>query len=348
MTPNETTPAVPKNNPTQFLFDDHGNMSQSVYGVEAFRNPETYESEEEPSFERTVGYAREPLSPEAARDIPDAVEENGKFYYDRPVTRSDFAMSPESARAYRNLQDIARQTLADKDGKPREMDHEVAVIRAKLASGEFTKEQAKEVAWKLRKSRDIQRAKRVAAQLTSEMARDGRWKPGDRGVTWRDVYVPTTKESLAKARTAGYKGIRDEINYMADYALAKAEDMMDRDRMLRRLAYLADRHGLKPVYKEVEYDEPVHRTIDPDDGDTDWNKEALAAAADLEVLEANARKNGMRRFFGQRGYPQELTDLRNYVNYAGNKSFRDSWSGPVPQARYTMRRKRRDATGYYE
>lgn len=395
MTPNETTPAVPKNNRVQFTFDEQGNMShrayeddalpkkgsiqfmfdgrgnmsQSVYGLEAFRNPETYESEQEPNFEQVTGSVREYVSPEAAQDIPDAVEDDsvlngvkrvlqraaggifgtpdGEFYYERPAVRNDFAMNPESMKAYKNIQDIARMTLADKDGKPREMDHEVAVIRAKLQSGEFTKEQAKEVAWKLRKSRDIQMAKRVAAQLTSEMARNGEWKPGDRGVTWRDVYVPTTKESLAKARTAGYKGVRDEINYMVDYALAKAEDMVDRDRMQRRIAYLAARHGLEPETVEREYDEDVVRTFDPNGTRGSWNDEAMAAAADFDALESAHRKNGMRRFYGQRGYPQELADLRNYINYVGNERFRKQWTGPVPQARYKIRRKRRETTGYY-
>jgi hypothetical protein len=320
----------------------------AVFGLRTFAEPADYSNETKPSFERQVGAYATPVSAEAAKDIPDAYQDSkGSWVYDTPVFRNDFQMNSESMKAYKNIQDIARQHLADTNGKPREMDHEVAVIRAKLQSGEFTKEQAKEVAWNLRKRRDIERAERVAQNLTAEMAREGRWKPGDRGVTWQDVYVPTTKEMLSRYRAGGRKAVVEEINdVVTNRALRDAEDMVQRDRMLNRAAYLADRFGLSPETVDEQYDDNVRLVYNPDDPDA-MRSSVQSALADYEELEAGERKTGMRRYPGDRGYPQYLTDLLNYINYAGNEGFRSRWAGPAPTAEYKIRRKRRVRTGRY-
>lgn len=331
------------NDGVEFFASAKGDVYPSIFGLKTFTEPADYSSKEKPEMERVVGHAAEPIEDGAEADIPDAYrdERTGRFYYDKPVVASDFRMNPASEKAYRNIQDIARSTLG------RDMDHEVAVIRAKMQSGEFSREQARETAWRLRERRDIERAERVAARLTSDMANEGRWKPGDRGVTWRDVYVPTTPEMLARRKANGWlNAVRDEINDVVTNRI-NLVDEETRERMLHRAAYLADRVGLQPEYADETYDDKVDLRYDPEQ-DYLTAKDVLASAmSDFDELEAAARKNGMRRFYGDRGYPEELANLRNFINYLGNKEFRSRWDGPAPRANYTIKRTRRTRTGRY-
>ena len=103
----------------------------------------------------------------------------GYVYTKRSVYRhATNDLSDAARRTYVRLQ----QEFREKHG--RDMDHDVAAIRAQLATGDLTKAQAKQLAWGLRKNRDIAIAKEVAKESA------------DTKVDWKDYYVPTKREDV--------------------------------------------------------------------------------------------------------------------------------------------------------
>lgn len=154
----------------------------------------------------------------------------GQVYTKRPVYRDAINdLSDKAKGEYTRIQSEFRE----KNG--REMDREVANIRAQLAAGDLTKDQAKKLAWGLRKNRDLALAKDVA-------------KESGEPDKWRDYYAPTTRFDIVRPEQA--RKVRlDYVNFARDFAV-KDNDARDinypgRARMAkylsRRFGYVQDR-----------------------------------------------------------------------------------------------------------
>lgn len=197
------------------------------------RDPAVYEIGER--LERAVDQNPNNYKPGTISVKPDGV------YVKMPYRKSWLDDPDEGSAAGKEYERIQRE-FREKNG--RSMDHAVAIIRARLATGEITKSKAREIAYYLRGRRD----RAIARDAMREYARDKGVDPAT--LDPKMFYVPTTRTML-KAMEGGREQFRErllgEINSYTDRTQMDVGAAGPADLTGMRQYYLAKRFGFNPV-----------------------------------------------------------------------------------------------------
>lgn len=161
-------------------------------------------------------------------------ERGGKYYQKVPEKIDRLALTTGAERDA-----LAKIQAEFRAVRGRDMDNEVAAIRAKLSAGTIQKDEARQLARTLCRSRDIKAAKAAAFQFWSETgAPNGKHPRAMAESDWKRFYVNTEKLGVLAAKH-GIQSVVDVVNTSPEGSLY---DIMNRT--------IARRFGLEEVLED--------------------------------------------------------------------------------------------------
>ena len=179
---------------------------------------------------------------EVIADLPKGsfLKSDGKYYRKAPVTRDNLSLTTRAETdAYGRIQ----KDFAAVNG--RDMDRDVAAIRARLDAGTITKTQAKDLAVALRRKRDIALAKETSHDYHVSHGLSS--KESDLGEDWTKFFVDTGEAGQLVKRD-GKRRLLSAMNQSVS-SHGEGSDEAKRSMTLARRFGFGSRHEFTPEYE---------------------------------------------------------------------------------------------------